>query len=250
MPEIISEALTLDGLWLLTLGAILSGVVRGFSGFGAALIFVPFAGQVVSPIWVLIILVVMDMFGPLPNLPRASRDGNFRQIGWLVFGALIFLPVGLWGLMRVSPEFFRYVVSLLAAVLPLVLSLGLRYRGPMSPPVLFAAGGASGFLGGIAGLAGPPVILLYIAGPNSPALIRANTMLYLYGFDVLLLVVLGVQGQLETVPILLGLMMAVPNVLGNIVGARIFHPDRAKLYRATAYVMTIVAAISGLPIWD
>ncbi|SDJ20979.1 sulfite exporter TauE/SafE family protein [Lutimaribacter saemankumensis] len=250
MPDILSQALTLEGLWLIVLGAVLSGIVRGFSGFGTALIFIPLAGQVVPPIWVITILVVMDMFGPAPNLPRAWRDGAAAQVGWLLLGAVVCLPLGLAILVRVSPEAFRYAVSLLAIAAPIVLSLGLRYHGPMSRPLLTGTGGASGFLGGVAGLPGPPVILLYMAGPNPPALIRANTMLYLYAYDLMLLALLGLQGRLEAVPVVLGLLMALPNIAGNILGARVFHPDRARVYRGAAYAITIAAAISGLPLWD
>lgn len=250
MPDILSQALTLEGLWLIVLGAVLSGIVRGFSGFGTALIFIPLAGQVVPPIWVITILVVMDMFGPAPNLPRAWRDGAPAQVGWLLLGAVVCLPLGLAILVRVSPEAFRYAVSLLAIAAPIVLSLGLRYHGPMSRPLLTGTGGASGFLGGVAGLPGPPVILLYMAGPNPPALIRANTMLYLYAYDLMLLGLLGLQGRLEAVPVVLGLLMALPNIAGNILGARVFHPDRARVYRGAAYAITIAAAISGLPLWD
>lgn len=250
MPDIVSQALGIEGLWLLVLGAALSGVVRGFSGFGTALIFIPFAAMVVPPVWVLIILVIMDMIGPAPNLPRAFRDGDSGQVGWLLLGAVLFLPLGLAVLVRVSPDLFRYAVSGLAIAVPLILSLGLRYTGPMSRPVMAGTGAASGFLGGVAGLPGPPVILLYMSAPVPPASIRANTMLYLYGYDILLLGLLAVQARLEWVPVVLGLAMALPNIIGNLLGAWVFEPSRARLYRGVAYVVIIAAAISGLPIWD
>ena len=50
MPEILSEALALPGLWLLILGALVAGIVRGFSGFGTAMIYLPIAAQVMPPI--------------------------------------------------------------------------------------------------------------------------------------------------------------------------------------------------------
>lgn len=250
MPDVVSQALGIEGLWLLLLGAILSGIVRGFSGFGTALIFIPFAAMVVPPVWVLIILVIMDMIGPAPNLPRAVRDGDPGQVGWLLLGAILFLPAGLAILVRVSPDLFRYAVSALAIAVPLILSLGLRYTGPMSRPVMAGTGAASGFLGGVAGLPGPPVILLYMAGPNPPASIRANTMLYLYGYDIILLGLLAVQARLDPVPVVLGLAMALPNIAGNVLGAWVFEPSRARLYRGVAYGIIIAAAISGLPIWD
>ena len=68
----LAEAVALDGLDLV-LAAFLAGLIRGFSGFGSAVVFLPVAGQFVSPIWALSILVVMDLFGPLPLLRAASK---------------------------------------------------------------------------------------------------------------------------------------------------------------------------------
>ena len=53
----------------LILGATLAGLVRGFSGFGTAMVFIPIAGQVLSPIATLTVLFVMDLIGPIPNVP-------------------------------------------------------------------------------------------------------------------------------------------------------------------------------------
>ena len=55
MPEteahVLWQALQFEGLiWLIT-AALLAGFVRGFSGFGSALIFMPLAGQFLPPLW-------------------------------------------------------------------------------------------------------------------------------------------------------------------------------------------------------
>jgi uncharacterized membrane protein YfcA len=250
MPDALAQALGIEGLWLIGLAAALSGLVRGFSGFGTALIFVPLAGQVVSPLWVIIIIVVMDMFGPVPNLPRAWQYGTRPRVGWMLLGAALCLPLGLAALLRVSPDVFRYAASGIAMAAPVLLGLGVRWGGPLSRPVLLGTGGASGFLGGIAGLPGPPVILLYMAKRVSPTAMRADTMLFFYGYVLLLLGLLVAQGRLEVLPVVVGLLMAVPNVAGNILGARLFHPGRARVYRGMAYAITIAAAVSGLPLWD
>ena len=93
MPDILTEALAFDGLALLVLAAFLAGSVRGFSGFGTALVFVPLAAQVLPPLWTVIVVIVMDLFGPLPNIPRAYRDRHPGDIGRLVAGLVLALPL-------------------------------------------------------------------------------------------------------------------------------------------------------------
>ncbi len=250
MPDALGAALAFDGLGWLIAGTVLAGFVRGFSGFGTALVFMPVAGQLMPPIWALTVLVVMDVFGPLPNLPRARRDGNPREVALLSVAMIVALPLGLMVLASIRPELFRYAVSTLALLVPILLLAGLRYRGPLSAPILLGTGGVSGFLGGVVGVPGPPVILLYLASTRLAAQVRANILIYLFIFDIVLIAVLALQDRLEAVPVILGLLLALPVMLANMAGAAIFRPERERPYRAAAYVIIAAAAISGLPVWD
>lgn len=250
MPDALAAALAMPGLGWLIAAVAMAGVVRGFSGFGTAMIYLPVAAQIIPPVWAIVTLVVFDIFGPLPNLRVAWRDAQRADLARLVTGALVLLPVGLLLLLAIRSEIFRYAVSLMSLALLFCLLLGLRWRGPVRPPLVYATGGLSGFLGGVAGLPGPPVILLYMASPHGASVIRANTMLYLFFFDFLFLGLIATQGQLSWTVVVLGLMLAVPNLLGNLAGAAIFRPGKERLYRAVAYGIIAISALSGLPIWD
>ena len=50
MISIIEQTLSFDGLVWLIIAVIFAGLVRGFVGFGTALIFMPIAASVTSPI--------------------------------------------------------------------------------------------------------------------------------------------------------------------------------------------------------
>lgn len=250
MPEAISAALAQDGLGWLILGTFIAGVVRGFTGFGTALIFLPVAGQFVAPVWALITLLVMDVIGSAPNIPRAMRDGQPGQVAWMLLGGLVALPLGLFVLFAVRPEVFRYVVSVIALVAPVLMAAGFRLHRPMTRPLLVGTGAASGFLGGVSGLAGPPVILLWMATARPTQVIRGNILSYLSVFAVITMGVLAAQGRLEGAPVVLGLVLAGPNLLGNLAGAAMFRPERARIYRAAGYVITAGSALLGLPLWD
>ena len=74
----LAEAWATQGLYLLVFAVILAGLVRGFAGFGTAMIYMPIAGTVLPPVWALAAMMVFDALGPLPNVPRAWRDGRPR----------------------------------------------------------------------------------------------------------------------------------------------------------------------------
>ena len=103
---------------------------------------------------------------------------------------------------------------------------------------------------GFAGIAGPPVILLYMASRRPAAVIRANFLLYLLGIDLLLFAMLAATGQVVWSVLVLGLLAGVPNILANIIGARSFDPNKEQLFRAVAYIVIAASAIIGLPLWN
>ncbi|MDU8945079.1 sulfite exporter TauE/SafE family protein [Ovoidimarina sediminis] len=235
---------------LIAAAAFTAGLVRGFSGFGTAMIYLPIAGQVLSPFAAITTLVLMDIVSPLPNAPRAWREGEPKDLIRLGTGFVIALPLGIWLLTQVPAEVFRYAVSGVALVLLLCLGLGLRYRGNLGRPMIFGTGLLSGITAGTAGLPGPPVILLYMTSARPSQVVRANTLLYLILSDTVILPTLALFGRLDGGAILLGLLMILPCGAGNILGARFFRPGHEGLYRRVAYALIALSAISGLPLWD
>lgn len=250
MPDVLTNALATPGLIWIALAALVAGTVRGFAGFGTAMIYLPVAGQFLDPVSALTTLVVMDCLGPLPAIPRAARDADWSDLRRLTLAMILCLPLGVWLLLSVPAEVFRYSVSAVALVMLAILILGIRYTGRLSPPAVYGVGGAGGVLGGAVGIPGPPVILFYMASPHPPSVIRATNMLYLFFFDLAFVALLGIQGLLTLEPIIIGLVLCVPIVVGTLIGSALFRPGQERTYRAVAYVIIFISAVKGLPIWS
>jgi len=237
-----------DGLLYLLFGVVLAGLVRGFSGFGTALIYMPIAGTVLPPVWAVITMLVFDVPGTTPLIRRTLKDCHKRDVGRLLLGALIALPFGLFLLSRFDPELFRWLVSLISFVLLALLIAGWRYHGVLSRKITTAVGAICGFLAGISGLPGPPVIMLYMSSRHPVQVIRANILLFLFLVDILTLAMMAVSGMLVPTPVLIGLILALPYALANIAGASLFRADREKLFRAVAYILIAGSAVTNLPL--
>lgn len=249
MPEPLLAALQTPGLGWLFLAVMAAGLVRGFSGFGSALIIMPAAAAVLPPVQAIIFLTAVELLGPLPNLPAAWRQGAPREVGAMLLAAALALPLGLWGLTRMDPTSFGWLVSLLVlALLPLIAS-GWRYRGRLNSPLILGTGGLGGFMTGFAGIPGPPVIMLYMASTLPVATIRANFLLYLLGIDMLLFAYLIGAGLMAWPVFALGLCVSLPHMGANILGARLFNPEAAGLFRLVAYAVIAASALLGLPLW-
>ncbi len=249
MPDALAAALAVPGLGWLAAAVFVAGLVRGFAGFGTAMVYLPVAGQFLSPFEALTTLVVMDMIGPLPNMPRALRDGHPRDLLRLMAGLVLALPLGVFVLSLVAPEVFRYGVSLAALILLALLVGGWRWRGALKGWMITLTGGLGGFLAGAVGLPGPPVIMLYMAAPHPARVIRANITVYLLLADAVMIAVLRAFGHLVVGALVLGAVLALPYLAGNVAGALLFRPEAERSYRIVAYAIIAASALSGLPLW-
>ncbi len=239
-----------DGIWFLILGVFAAGLVRGFSGFGTGMVYLPIAAHFLSPFEALTTLIIMDLVGPWPNVPRALREGHPRDVLRLAAGVLVALPFGVWLLSLIQPDAFRYGVSGLSLILLILLVAGFRYRGVLRRWMIYATGALGGFMAGLVGLRGPPVIMLYMASPHPARVIRANTMLYLMLCDFIMIGVLYLNGYLVGTAVVTGLVLAVPYLLANVIGGWLFRPELDKVYRMVAYGVIALSAARGLPIFD
>ena len=235
--------------WLM-LAALLAGLVRGFSGFGTAMVFLPIASQYLTPFDSIASLAIMEFFGTFAVMRKSWSDADKVDLARLVVGMTIVTPFALLLLAKVGADFYRYSVSILSLFLLVLIGLGVRYKGKLNPLVIFSVGGLGGLTGGLTGIPGPPVILLYVASSHPISVIRANNLLFLYFFDVCVVLIFALSGVLTLKIFLLGSILALPNFLGNFIGAKLFDPEKTNQYRMFAYIIIAVAAISGLPVWD
>ncbi len=249
MPDAILSALSTEGLIWLILAVFIAGLVRGFAGFGSAMIIMPVASSVLTPIEAIIFLISTEILGPLPNLSAAWRDGRPADVGLLMIGAVLALPIGLFCLSLIDPLVFGWIISISVLVLLVLIISGWRYNGVLTRKLTILTGAVGGFLTGFAGIAGPPVIMLYMASRLPAAVIRANFLLYLLAIDLILFPVLWLSGLMVWKIALLGLLVGIPNLIANMIGARLFDPAAERVFRTVAYIVVGSSAIIGLPLW-
>lgn len=249
MPEALASALAAPGLLWLALAYTVAGVVRGFTGFGTALIVMPLAGAFLPMADAIVVLMVTGIGSWPVILPRAWKIAQRREVGVMALAAVLCAPLGIALLVWLDALTVRWVVSLAAAATLLALVTGWRYRGQVSRGGLLGVGSASGVLGGLTGLTGPPVILFYLAGQGAAAQVRANVILFLSCLDIGIVVNLLMRGMVGLDAIWLGVVLALPYMATITLGQWLFRPSLEKGYRWAAYGVIFLAILSGLPIF-
>lgn len=249
MPDTLAQVWATPGLiWLiLTIGV--AGIVRGFAGFGTALIFVPVAGIFLPPATVIGVIMLTGIISMAALLPRAWAQAHRREVGLLALAAVFTVPVGIWMLGMMEAETIRWIVAAVAGMTLAALLAGWRFHGVMRDRGLLGIGALAGVIGGLTGLTGPVVVLFYLAGTNAAQYVRANTILFLAALDVVVVSNLLLKQALGWEVLALALTLSVPYFITSLVGQALFDPRHERLYRALAYTVIGLALISGLPIW-
>lgn len=239
-----------DRLALAAMIAFASGFVRGFSGFGAGMIYVPLIGALYGPRFAVTTILLIDFICSIPFLVPALPHVRWRETLPLMTAAAITIPLGTLALLYVDPVPLRWAIAALIVLFVLLLASGWRYHGAPKLPVTLGVGAISGAFGGATQIPGPPVIIYWLGGAISAAAVRANLIAYFALFDLFSIVVYGWSGLLTNDVFWFGLLMFVPFLSGAAGGSMVFVFVSDRNYRSAAYVIILFAAISSLPLFD
>jgi len=227
-----------------------AGIVRGFTGFGTALVFMPVAGALIDPALAVLVLVTTGMAVWPVLLPGAWGKADRAEVGLMGAAALLGVPAGVALLAVLPVDALRWIVAGAAALTLVALVSGWRYTRPVGRGGLAAVGVSAGLLGGATGLGGPPAILFYLAGPSGAEQVRANTILFLCVLDISIAATLLLRFSFGPDALALCAALAVPYAATTALGQRLFRPGRERAYRAAAYLLIAGAILTGLPAWS
>lgn len=232
------------------LAAVVGGFVRGFAGFGGALIFSPVAGAVLGPQIAAPLFFLMDYCLTVPIVFRSLRICDWPTVLPAALAGLITAPIGAWLLATGDPIVLRWAICSLVVLLLALIVSGWRYTGTPRPGISAAVGGVAGIFGGIGQVSGPPVIAFWMSGPQPVITIRAN-MFAFFGILGLSSSVAYFFAGLFTFEVLKDLVFVAPLYAGALLtGGWMFRRTNGANYRPLAYVLVAVAAVSSMPAFD
>jgi uncharacterized membrane protein YfcA len=222
-----------------------AGLLRGFTGFGAGLVMVPALGLLIGPTLAVPIAVLLDMIVSLQLLPPAIGKVRWRTVAPLGLAACLTIPLGSTVLARLDADVMQKLISATVLSCVVLLWTGWRYRRPPSTPISVTTGAASGLLTGMAGIGGPPVILLFHSGPHTGPTVRASLIGY-FAITQLVALVAFLAFRLLTLEVLvLALILAPVFLLSAWLGTRWFGRVNDRLFRRISLAFLALLAIAG-----
>lgn len=228
----------------------MAGLVRGFSGFGGAMIFVPVASALYSPPLAVAVMFLVDTPITAPLAFRAMKQCQWRPVLLIFAGAAATVPLGAWLLLHADPTPVRWAISLLILASVAAMATGWRYARAPGPFGTFAIGNASGLTSGLASLGGPPVILFWLGGGGAAAIVRANIITFFFLNAVNTALAFTTQGLFTPERVGMAVALAPIYVLAIFLGARGFRFAGEVFYRRLALGLCALSAGASLPLWS
>lgn len=241
MPDLLAPAFLICAIV-----ACIAGMVRGFAGFGAAMIMTPVFSAFFGPAVGVALCLFLEVAVALPVVPGVVGLVDWRRIGLLLVAAAVGVPVGNVMLTLAAPEPMRWAISAIVLGAVALLASGWRFKGRPRPATTLAAGVTSGFLNGLAGMAGPPIAFYYLAGDETVTRVRANLTTYFVFVDLVAMAAFVARGLVDWDTVVLGLVLAPAVMLGGVLGTKLFPLASEGFYRRLALVLLVGVAIGSL----
>jgi uncharacterized membrane protein YfcA len=241
MPDLLAVSFLICALT-----ACVAGMVRGFAGFGAAMVMTTVFSALYGPAVGIALCLLLEIVVALPLVPRVLQLVDWHRIGLLLVAAAVAVPVGNLVLTLAGPEPMRWAISAIVLGAVLLLASGWRFSGKPRMATTLVAGASSGFLNGLSGMAGPPIAFYYLAGDETVTRVRANLTTYFVFVDLMTLVTFMSRGLIDWSTGALGLFLTPAVVLGGLLGERLFPLASERFYRRLALVLLVGVAIGAL----
>lgn len=227
-----------------------AALVRGFTGFGFALTAVPLLGLFMTPLQAVPVAVTLQLLIGLTDFHRASRDGHWPSLRWLVVGGVVGSPIGALVLSVISAPVARVLIATITIGAVVALNAGFRLASVPPRGLTALVGFAAGLFNGLAAMPGPPVIVYYTSGPFSRIAARASMMVFFLVSSITALVSVALLGLLDLRTLVLTVLGIPIMLVGTWLGDIGFQRGSDTLHRrvsiASLAVVALGSAVKGL----
>jgi len=219
-----------------------AGVVRGFTGFGSALVIVPLLALLWTPTEAIALAFGLGVVASVQLVPRAARQANWREIGPMAAATVLATPLGTMILLGVEPALMRRIIAALILIVTLTFLRGWQYRGPRGAVPGFIAGALGAVINGVAGVGGPSVVLYLMSLPDTVAIQRANIVIQISLMGFVGLVYLAIADAVGGGDLVRIAALAGPMILGTWIGSQLFRRLPATVFRVVVMWTLIVVS--------
>jgi uncharacterized membrane protein YfcA len=224
-----------------------AAIVRGYSGFGFAMLAITSLSLLLPPVEIVPSIFVMEVVASLHLLPQAWREIHWRALLWLFLGACLGTPFGVYALAHAPAAPMTLAISVFVLAAAILLAKGYSMRRMPGPAFTFATGTASGLFNGGFGMSGPPVVLFFFGSPTGAAVGRASLIAFFFLTDIVALAWQAWGGLITRTTLWRAALFLPPLGAGVWLGNRSFkRADPAAVRGWVLRLLMLLALLAGV----
>jgi len=226
---------------------LIAGLMRGFAGFGSAMLMAPIFAILFGSAEMVVTVVAIELVVSLQLFPQVRGHADWKTLRPMSIAACAAMPLGVWLLASVDKNTIVTAVSAVIVGFVVLMWSGWKYRGRRSPVASATVGAISGAMMATTSVGGPPVLLYLLSGNDPPAVNRANIVTYYFLTQFLLIVIVLATGVAGWQALARAVVLFPVMVLGAWLGGRLFHGLASeRLYRNVALGILFTTGLFGL----
>jgi uncharacterized membrane protein YfcA len=226
---------------------LIAGLMRGFAGFGSAMLMAPIFAILFGAADMVVTVVAIELVVSLQLFPEVRGHADWKTLAPMSIAACAAMPLGVGLLASVDKNTIVTAVSAVIVGFVVLMWSGWKYRGRRSSVASATVGAVSGAMMATTSVGGPPVLLYLLSGNDPPAVNRANIVTYYFLTQFLLIVIVLATGVAGWLALARAVVLFPVMVLGAWLGGRLFHGLASeRLYRNVALGILFATGMFGL----
>lgn len=213
------------------------GFMRGFVGFGGALISILVVSVLIGPRAAVAIAAISGLPAMLQLLPAAIRHSERAFVVPFALATFVAAPLGTMVLVSLDPALMKMAIAGFVLFMVAMLWRGWSLPAGSGTGGIVAAGAAAGFIQGSTGVGGPPAVAVALARPGPAEQQRANTIGAVSGLNLCALIPLWFYGLFTPQVIIYAGVMSPLYSLGTWLGSRYFAKGGDRYFRNAALLL-------------
>src|SRR3979490_750468 len=144
------------GLWTAIGVTLIAGLMRGFAGFGSAMLMAPIFAILFGSADMVVTVGAIEMVVSVHLFPQVRRNADWRTLAPMSIAACAAMPLGVWLLASVDKGTIVTAVSAVIVAFVVLMWTGWKYTGRRSTTATVVVGAVSGAMMATTRGGGPP----------------------------------------------------------------------------------------------
>jgi uncharacterized membrane protein YfcA len=235
-----------EHIWFVIPIIIFAGIVRGYSGFGFAVIAVVGMNLFLEPKQSVAIVLSLDVICSMNIWKQAIKQADFAVLKKLIIGSVLGIPIGYCFLLFIPADILKLLICFAIIGLAALLFSSYRPFNANKTSTKIGFGIASGAGTASASIGGPMIVYYMLSSNLATSAQRATMILFFIASEGLTMLSLIAGGVTDSTLPKAVLILIIPTLLAVKYGQYLFNKKPPESLKSFALPIMVIVALLGI----